>query len=168
MAVAHSGYPYFTIYDKELLQKVHNNQITGGNPPYNGNGVSFSADGALLAVAHDSSPYLTVYNTSDWSKVAITGGNPQSTGNGVLFSPLIGGVVSNEDSTPITDSRNAPVSREVVVFERHSMTEYARTISAADGRYEIPILNNSQPLMVVFKADNDMENSIAADWVMAN
>ena len=35
-------------------------------------GCAFSPDGALLAVAHAGSPYLIVYNTSDWSKVEDT------------------------------------------------------------------------------------------------
>ena len=49
-------------------------------------GVSFSPDGGLCAVAHASSPYLTVYNTSNWSKVTVPGTLP-STCNGVSFSP---------------------------------------------------------------------------------
>jgi WD40 repeat protein len=51
-----------------------------------GRSVAFSPDGSLLAVGHDSSPFLTVLNTSDWS---IVSGTPTLPGGsrGVVFSP---------------------------------------------------------------------------------
>lgn len=36
-------------------------------------GVSFSHDGSKLAVVHSSSPYLRVYDTSDWSYADVSG-----------------------------------------------------------------------------------------------
>ena len=51
------------------------------------NGCAFSPDGSLLAVAHQSSPYITIYNTSNWSKLANPSQLPASHANGCAFSP---------------------------------------------------------------------------------
>src|SRR5690606_29414763 len=40
-----------------------------------------------LAVAHDSSPYVTIYNSSDWSKIANPSTLPPDDANAVAFSP---------------------------------------------------------------------------------
>jgi WD40 repeat protein len=52
-------------------------------------GCAFSPDGALLAVAHAVNPYITIYNTSDWSKVANPAQLPptNAAGYGCAFSP---------------------------------------------------------------------------------
>ena len=39
-------------------------------PPNTATGCAFSPDGTLLAVAHYSSPHITIYNTSTWAKLA--------------------------------------------------------------------------------------------------
>ena len=50
----------------------------------------FSSSGTALsttmAVAHATSPYVTIYNTSDWSKVTNPSTLPAGTGNGVAFN----------------------------------------------------------------------------------
>ena len=56
-------------------------------PAGTGYGCAFSPDGALLAVAHNASPYINIYNTSDWSKVANPATLPASTSYGCAFSP---------------------------------------------------------------------------------
>ena len=55
--------------------------------PSTANGCAFSPDGSLLAVAHNSSPYITIYNTSDWSKVANPAQLPPGAAYGCAFSP---------------------------------------------------------------------------------
>lgn len=52
-----------------------------------GYGVKFSPDGKLLAVAHASAPFLTVYDTADWSKKTLSGGNPPGAVKDIAFSP---------------------------------------------------------------------------------
>ena len=48
----------------------------------------FSPDGSKMAVAHWGSPYITIYNTSDWSKITDPTELPStSSGKGVVFSP---------------------------------------------------------------------------------
>ena len=39
-----------------------------------------------MAVAHFTSPYLTIYNTSDWSKVSNPSTLPPNAGWGVAFN----------------------------------------------------------------------------------
>jgi hypothetical protein len=41
----------------------------------------------LMAVAHDFLPFITIYNTSDWSKVPDPSTLPANIGQGVAFSP---------------------------------------------------------------------------------
>jgi hypothetical protein len=40
----------------------------------------------MMAVAHDDSPYITIYNTSDWSKVDNPATLPSGRGYGVAFN----------------------------------------------------------------------------------
>ena len=48
---------------------------------------AFSSDGTLLAVAHLSSPYITIYDTSTWAKLANPSTLPTNTAYGCEFSP---------------------------------------------------------------------------------
>lgn len=50
-------------------------------------GMSLSPDGAYLACAHATSPYITVYRTSDWVKLANPSTLPTSTANGCAWHP---------------------------------------------------------------------------------
>jgi len=83
MVVVGDGVPYLA---RASVSKKRQLPITGGLPSSTANGVAISPDGSLCAVAHYNSPYLTVYNTSDWSKVTISS-PPPSTANGVAISP---------------------------------------------------------------------------------
>ena len=48
---------------------------------------AFSPDGTLLAVSHNSSPYITIYNTSTWAKLANPSTLPTGNATGCAFSP---------------------------------------------------------------------------------
>ena len=102
LAVAHSTSPYLTVYD-----------ISGGSSPRtyvskladpatlpagDGKGIAFSVDGKYLAVAHLSSPYVTVYSfvgdftAHPWTatigaKIADPATLPTGDGYAVEFSP---------------------------------------------------------------------------------
>ncbi len=83
LALAHGTTPFLIAYDKALA-KITNPATL---PASTGYGCAFSPDGALLAVAHGGSPYMTIYLTSDWSKLANPTTLPASTGYGCAFSP---------------------------------------------------------------------------------
>jgi len=71
--------------NKGQIKKPMNNP--GTTPTGIGRGAAFSPDGSLLAITHSTSPYVTIYNTSDWSKVTDPGTLPTGTGCGAAFSP---------------------------------------------------------------------------------
>lgn len=56
-------------------------------PTGTGNGVDFSPDGRLLAVGHNTSPYLSLYNTDDWGKIPAPSSIPPAAVESVAFSP---------------------------------------------------------------------------------
>ena len=56
-------------------------------PPGSATGCAFSPDGTLLAVAHSSYPYITIYNTSTWGKLANPSVLPPGSAYGCAFSP---------------------------------------------------------------------------------
>ena len=68
--------------------------------PSAGSGCAFSPDGSLLAVAHGGSPNITIYNTSNWSKVTNPAQLPPSTGYGCAFSPDGSLLAVAHDSSP--------------------------------------------------------------------
>lgn len=162
LAVSHSSSPYFSVYETSTWTKR-----TIASPP-NGNSqaCNFSLDGGLIAVGMNVSPYLCYYDTATLTKVNITDG-PAKYVTGCVFSPPIGGTISNEDTTPITDALNVPVQRRVLALDRTTLTIRGQVVSGADGRYELPILAAAHPLTVLFQANSDMENSVVVDWVQA-
>ena len=96
-------------------------------PPNQGNGVAFSPDGSRCAVAHAGSPYLTVYNTSDWSKVphpfALL---PASTNlRTVAFLAPSHSVIRGS----VRDVDNNPAARTVRIYERSTGELCATTTS---------------------------------------
>jgi WD40 repeat protein len=51
--------------------------------------VAWAPDGSLLAIAHQGSPYITIYETATWTKIADPGTLPSGTALCVTFSPEI-------------------------------------------------------------------------------
>ena len=96
-------------------------------PSYNGNGVSFSPDGSLCAVAHVSPPYLTVYSTSNWSKVPHPFAVPPASGNlrAVAFHAPSHSVIRGS----VRDVDNNPAARTVRIYERSTGEICATTTS---------------------------------------
>lgn len=161
LAMTIENSPYMVVYNTSDWSKY---TISGGNPPGRGQGCSFSDDGSILAIGSTSSPFLHFYNTSNWSRSApeqVPAGN----GTCCMFSPPIGGTISNEDTTPITDALNVPVQRRVLALDRATLAILGQVVSGADGRYELPMLAAARPLTVLFQANSDMENSVVVDWV---
>jgi WD40 repeat protein len=94
LVFGHSYVPCFSMYEDIDGVWTKMPAVTGGYPTNNtwayANGISFSPDGTILAIAHDDAPYLTMYEDIDgvWTKMAnVTGGNPAGKGLSVSFSP---------------------------------------------------------------------------------
>ena len=64
--------------------------------------VTFSPDSALCAVAHYTTPYLTVYNTttSPWTKLSDVSTPPTGNGSGVNFNPAGTYLIVSHATTP--------------------------------------------------------------------
>ena len=58
-------------------------------PTGSGLSVAFNHDGTRCAIAHDTSPYITVYNTTTnpWTKITNPSTLPTGGGYGVAFNP---------------------------------------------------------------------------------
>jgi 6-phosphogluconolactonase (cycloisomerase 2 family) len=60
-------------------------------PASSGNGTAFSPDGKYMSVAHDTSPFITIYeidsSTNTFTKLANPSTLPAGTGQGTAFSP---------------------------------------------------------------------------------
>ena len=97
------------------------------DPPSTGTSVSFSPDGSLCAVAHNSSPFLTVYNTSDWSKVEHPFAVLPASSNlqAVAFHAPSPSVIRGS----VRDVDNNPAARTVRIYERSTGEICATTTS---------------------------------------
>ena len=97
------------------------------NPPSIGYGVSFSPDGSLCAVAHANSPFLTVYNTSDWSKVPHPFAVLPASSNlrAVAFHASAPQIIRGS----VRDVENNPAARTVRIYERSTGELCASTTS---------------------------------------
>ena len=71
-------------------------------PPNTGFDTAFSPDGAYLAVAHGSSPYITIYKRSGdtFTKLPDPASLPAGTGYGTAFSPDGTYLSVTHDSSP--------------------------------------------------------------------
>ena len=113
------------------------------------NGCAFSPDGALLAVAHSSSPYVTIYNTSNWSKAA--GVVPiYDTARAVSFVAAGALTIQGE----VRDIDGLVASRRVRAYVRSSGDKCAETTSSAiDGTYELKVYEGDVEYDIQFMAD---------------
>jgi hypothetical protein len=97
--------PYIRIYDIQAFTSwaAYSNPAT--LPASTSNGVSFSNTGDNIAVAHNSSPYITAY---PWDNATISFGTkysdpatlPPNTGRGVTFSPDDSTIAVAHSTTP--------------------------------------------------------------------
>jgi WD40 repeat protein len=86
-AVAHSGYPYLTVYaqDGDTLTKIANPAVL---PTVEGKGAAWTPDSNYLAVASYTSPFFVVYSRSGdtLTKIADPAVLPPDTSNAVAWS----------------------------------------------------------------------------------
>jgi 6-phosphogluconolactonase (cycloisomerase 2 family) len=95
LSVVHNTSPYCTVYS---ISGTIFTKLTGGDtsefansadlPASTGNGVAFNETGRFMAVAHTTSPFVSIYsiNGTTFTKLSNPGTLPASTGNGVAFS----------------------------------------------------------------------------------
>lgn len=162
IAVASNNNPYLTVYDATTMGKV---TVAGGQPPSQSKGCVFTSDGTELIVVHTSGTFATSYNTSTWAKITSLEG---LSGNGLavaISGANVGGVVSNADTTPVTDALGAPIQRRVLALRRSDLIVVGESQSDSSGRYALPLVG-SDPVTVVFQAANQLENSVIVDWVV--
>ena len=118
-------------------------------PTGDANGCAFSPDGALLAVGHYTSPYITIYNTSNWSKVT----NPATvygTVRAVSFVATGALTIKGE----VRDIDGLVASRKVRAYVRSSGDKCAETTSSAiDGTYELNVYEGDVEYDVQFMVD---------------
>ena len=73
-------------------------------PTGDGRGVAFSPDGSYLAVAHSSSPYITIYkvnrDTNTFTKLSNPSTLPTGTGRGVVYDNFNAYLVVAHVSSP--------------------------------------------------------------------
>ncbi len=66
MASCGNGPTYMQLRDEAKGRQLPNPAVL---PNGSGQGCAFSPDGSKLAVAHTTSPYITIYNTAKWTKL---------------------------------------------------------------------------------------------------
>ena len=78
----------------------------GTTPTGQGNGVAFSPDGGAIAVAHNTSPYVTAYPWSSGfgTKVTNPGTLPTGNGNAVAFAPNGNSIAVAHATTPFVSA----------------------------------------------------------------
>jgi 6-phosphogluconolactonase (cycloisomerase 2 family) len=93
VTVVHATSPFISVYSiagmgvSAALTFVAT-PVAGGRPASTGRGVSYSANGQYLAVAHDTTPFVTIYSISGdtYTKLADPSSLPAGAGFGVTFS----------------------------------------------------------------------------------
>lgn len=117
VVIPHSTSPNFEVYDEStLLKAVDFSQKPGANP--NGtaaNAAAISPNGVFVAIGHNLSPYLSVYNTTTWGRVTLAGGNPSGVVNGVHFSPDNSLLAVAHSTTPFLTVYNTTTWAKVTI-----------------------------------------------------
>jgi WD40 repeat protein len=120
-AVADYGAPYLTVGHLAKNKLLPNPAVL---PASTADGCAFSPDGSRLAVAHTGSPFITIYNTSDWEVVELLH-RASSNGRGVTFVASGGLTVRGS----VRDVDNNPAARTVRIYERSTGELCATTTS---------------------------------------
>lgn len=153
IAMVGDGAPFLTLAS---VSKAKQLPIAGGGLPSTANGVAFSPDGTLCAVAHGLAPYLTVYDTSTWTKVshpfAVLPANTYL--SGVAFrAPPARTIRGN-----VRDIDGDLASRRVRVYDRTDGALCGSTTSdPITGEYEVLLYEGDVEYDVQFMAE-DGEN----------
>ena len=72
----------------DVIDVASGNRISAASFTTGGiNGLAFSPDGTKLAIAHSTTPFVTILNTSTWAALSNPATLPASTGWGVAWSP---------------------------------------------------------------------------------
>ena len=138
--------PYISVANMATARQL----TTPATLPTNAaSGCAFSPDGALLAVTHNSSPYVTIYNTNNWSKVE----DPApiyGTIRAVSFSAVGALTIKGE----VRDISGLVASRKVRAYVRSSGDKCAETTSSAiDGTYALKVYEGDVAYDIQFMAD---------------
>ena len=101
-------------------------------------------------MAHQTSPFITIYNTSDWEVVELL---HRASGNGRAVAFVAsGGLTLRGD---VRDIGGYVASRRVRVYERSSGELCGQAVSSpVDGSYEVEVYEGDVPYDVQFMADD--------------
>lgn len=152
---------YVVVYSTADFSEVYSYNIGGSTTT----AVAFSPDSTVFAW---TTSYASQYpRFVDLTTLTLGTCGVYGAHNGLAFSPVpIGGEISNESTDPVRDASGLPVARQVWLMNRNTGSRITYAISNADtGRYAFHVPNKGVPRMVIFQADNDMENSAVIDWV---
>ena len=103
-----------------------------------GRGTALNNDDSLMAVAHNTSPYITIYNTSDWSKVT----NPSTLPTGIGYD-----VAFNSDGSLMAVAHHT--SPYVTIYNTSDWSKVTNPSSLPAGNAEGVAFNNDGSLMAV-------------------
>ena len=148
-AVCDQAPPYISIGSLSKKRLLANPAVLPAGAAY---GCAFSPDGTKLAVAHNTSPFITVYNTSDLVLDGALMAQMRSTGGGraVAFTQTGGLQLRGE----VRDIDGYVASRKVRVYERSSGDIVAETTSSAvNGAYDVMVYEGNVAYDVQFMAD---------------
>jgi 6-phosphogluconolactonase (cycloisomerase 2 family) len=162
LAAAHASSPFITIYkrDGDTFTKLNNPNILPGNnfPSSTGYSTAFSPDGTYLAIAHNQTPFITIYKRSGdtFTKLSNPATLPPTTGQGVAFSP---------DGTYLAVAHSG--SPFITIYKRSGDTFTKLTNPATlptgtgrgtafstDGTY-LAVAHNTSPFITIYERSGD-------------
>lgn len=150
IAIAHKNGTQLSVYDVTGATWVK--KTLSVNPTSESRGVSFSPDGALLAVSMLPSPYVRIYRTSDWGVETLTGDSFTQTAYRLRFSSTDFARYIGNATVPILDADGNPLATSVRAYARSTGALIASTTSDASGLYSLgPVLSDLE-FQVVFNA----------------
>ena len=147
--------PYDPVYAVMRMNKLPD---PANLPPNTGYGAAFSPDGTYLAIAHDTSPYVTIYKRSGdtFTKLANPSTLPTGMGFGAAFSP---------DGTYLAIAHDT--SPYVTIYKRSgdTFTKLANPTAlptgtgrgaafSQDGSY-LAIAHQASPYVTIYKRSGD-------------
>ena len=145
-ALAGDDVPYISVTNVATARQLLPPAVPPTNASYD---CAFSPDGAFLAVTHANSPYVTEYNTSDWSKVVDTA---HAHGNLRAVSFSATGILTIKGE--VRDISGLVASRKVRAYVRSSGDKCAETTSSAiDGTYALKVYEGDVAYDIQFMAD---------------
>lgn len=150
MALAGQSAPYLYVTDMAEGRPL----FLQDNPASTLYCCAFSPDGTLLVIGHSGSPYITIYNTADWSKRPSLSQLPSGTPYGLAFSADGSKLAVAHDTSPFVTIYNTADWTKLPNPSQLPPSGGGRSVSFSPDGAKLAVGHFSSPYVTIYNTED--------------